>query len=70
LGYNKGGKKVGCTISASDCFIIASFAPRALGGDTDTPADIEMEGVGPDLVTALGSASLDFAEDATQRITL
>jgi hypothetical protein len=48
----------------------ASFAPRALGGDTDTPADIEMEGVDPDLVTAVWSASLDFAEDVTQGINI
>jgi len=48
----------------------ASFAPRALGGDTDTPADIEMEGLDPNLVTAVWSASLDFAEDVTQRINI
>ncbi|MBN1762563.1 MAG: hypothetical protein JW878_05745 [Methanomicrobia archaeon] len=48
----------------------AGFTSLALGGDTDTPADIELDGVDPDLVTDVWSASLDFAEDVAQRINI
>jgi len=66
----KVAKRLAVLSALTIVFSSACFAPRALGEDTDTPADIEMEGLDLDVVTTVWRASLDFAEDVTQGINI